>query len=499
MTARPANLNPDPDTSSVIERSFLPVINPAPAAHDIPLVTTPRSQWSLHGRLMMIAIIAVLMAWFAGGTAMFVAANEESDRLFDDRLQGLAKTVISFAEHEIIEIQNEGRVDRTHLETETTLGSRYQYQIWDKKGVLLLRSFSASETRPIAPFSQTGFGKGRWEMKEYRTYALLGPLGQFTIQVAESLEERSAVVGTLSGYFIVFLVASVAIVSLMAWLLLRSAMRAIDHSAAQLLSRTPNDLSQVTVDNPPAELVPMIGSINTLFARIEQTLSRERGFTATAAHELRTPLAALRLQAQVAARAKDPAERDAALVALMECVDRSSHLLDQLLALAKLDDLREGSARMQMINVQRLFDHLMLDIGHAAAEKELRFKAQFDAPHIYGIEAAVTMLLRNVISNSIKYTPESGSIHISTSSLGQFTELRIDDSGPGIAQSERERVLEPFYRLDYGRSQSAEGVGLGLAIVRAVAQAHKAQISLEEAPLGGLSVVIRFPNSSPQA
>jgi signal transduction histidine kinase len=475
MAAQAANLNAPLEVFSPPTEVAAPALEAAlPETHEppseplgtaYPQPSTPASHWSLHGRLMLIAIIAVLMAWFAGGTAMYIAADEESDRLFDDRLQGLAKTVISFAEHEIIEIQNEGRADRTHMETQTTLGSRYQYQIWDKKGKLLLRSFSASQTRPIAPFSQEGYGNGRWEMKDYRTYTLMGPLGQFRIQVAESLEERSAVVGTLSGYFIIFLVASVAIVSFMAWMLLRSAMKAIDHSAKQLLSRTPNDLSQVTVDNPPAELAPMIGSINSLFARIEQTLSRERGFTATAAHELRTPLAALRLQAQVATRAKEPAERDAALKALMACVDRSSHLLD----------------------------HLMLDMGPTAAEKELRFKTQFDATHIYGIEAAVTMLLRNIISNSIKYTPDSGSIYVSTSLKDGCTQLCVDDSGPGIALQDRERVLEPFYRLDHGRSQSADGVGLGLAIVKAVAQAHRAPISLETSHLGGLRIVLRFP------
>jgi signal transduction histidine kinase len=503
MAAQAANLNAPLEVFSPPTEVAAPALEAAlPETHEppseplgtaYPQPSTPASHWSLHGRLMLIAIIAVLMAWFAGGTAMYIAADEESDRLFDDRLQGLAKTVISFAEHEIIEIQNEGRADRTHMETQTTLGSRYQYQIWDKKGKLLLRSFSASQTRPIAPFSQEGYGNGRWEMKDYRTYTLMGPLGQFRIQVAENLEERSAVVGTLSGYFIIFLVASVAIVSFMAWMLLRSAMKAIDHSAKQLLSRTPNDLSQVTVDNPPAELAPMIGSINSLFARIEQTLSRERGFTATAAHELRTPLAALRLQAQVATRAKEPAERDAALKALMACVDRSSHLLDQLLALAKLDDLREESASMGPIEIQRLFDHLMLDMGPTAAEKELRFKTQFDATHIYGIEAAVTMLLRNIISNSIKYTPDSGSIYVSTSLKDGCTQLCVDDSGPGIALQDRERVLEPFYRLDHGRSQSADGVGLGLAIVKAVAQAHRAPISLETSHLGGLRIVLRFP------
>jgi signal transduction histidine kinase len=447
---------------------------------------------------MIIALLAVLMAWLAGGTAMYFAADEENDRMFDARLQDLARTVISFAEHEILEIQNDGRTDRVHQETEATLGSRYQYQIWDKKGELLLRSHNASDTRPIAPLEQLGFGNRRWEMKEYRTFSMVGPLGQFRIQAAESLEERATVVGPLSGYFMVFFLVSVALVCLMAWLMMRSAMRAIDESAVQLLRRTPDDLTQVQIDNPPAELVPMIASINSLFERIEHTLSQERGFTATAAHELRTPLAALRLQAQVAARAKTAEQRDTALGALMECVDRASHLLDQLLALAKLDDFRVQHAQTKPIDMHRLFSHLMQDIGPAAADKDIRFKTQLDARYIQGIESAVSMMLRNIIGNAVKYTPKSGSILIATRLVNDNVLLTVDDSGPGIEPEERERVFERFYRLKNSRT-AVDGVGLGLTIVRSVALAHDATISLNDSPLGGLQVAVSFPPATDRA
>jgi signal transduction histidine kinase len=386
-----------------------------------------------------------------------------------------------------------------HRETEGTEGSRYQYQIWDKKGKLLLRSHNASDARAIAPLSQLGYGNHRWEMKDYRTYSMVGPLGQFRIQVAENMQERSTVVGTLSGYFIVFLLASVALVSLMAWLLLRSAMRSIDESAAQLLSRTPDDLTKVNIKNPPAELVPMIASINKLLARIEHTLSQERGFTATAAHELRTPLAALRLQAQVASRAKNEHDRNQALTALMECVDRASYLLDQLLALARLDDLLTKPSQLKPIAVQRLFDQMMLDIGPQAALKDIRFRTQFVAPNIHAIESALSMLLRNLISNAVRYTPKGGSIMVSTAEVPEGVTVTVEDSGPGIAREERERVFERFYRLKHGRTTSADGVGLGLTIVRSVTLAHKATISLNDSPLGGLQVSITFPRASSDA
>lgn len=451
--------------------------------------------WSLRRRFMIIALLAVLLAWVAGGTAMYFAADEESDRLFDARLQDLARTIISFAEHEILEIKNDGRTDKVHQETEATLGSRYQFQIWDKKGELLLRSHNASDTRMIAPLSELGYANRRWEMREFRTYSMIGPLGQFRIQVAENLEERGSVTGTLSSLFLSMLVLTIALVSFLTWLALRSMMRSIDDSAAQLLRRTPDDLTQVNIDSPPAELMPMISSINNLFTRIEHTLSQERGFTATAAHELRTPLAALRLQAQVASRARTQEQRDTALAALMECVDRSSHLLDQLLALAKLDDLRVKPAQMKEIQIQKLLGDLMRDVGPQAAEKNIRFKTNLVKNEIYGIDIAVSMLLRNLLANAVKYTPVSGSIMISSNINGEKVDLIVDDSGPGVPIADRARVFERFYRLNQGRSVAVEGVGLGLAIVRSVADAHNATITLDDSPLGGLRVIVSFPGA----
>jgi signal transduction histidine kinase len=501
MSAVPATLSGDlksPLATAAQEQAFIKppldlVPTGLPSVGKVSEAQVSAKQWSLRGRLMIIALAATLAAWFAGGSAMYIAADEENDRLFDARLQDLARTVISFAEHEILEIQNDGRKDNVHQETEATLGSRYQYQIWDKKGKLLLRSHNASESRAIAPLSQLGFGHHRWEMKDYRTYSMVGPLGQFSIQVAESMEERSTVVGTLSGYFIFFLLASIALVSLMAWMLLRSAMRSIDESAVQLLSRSPEDLTKVKIENPPAELVPMIASINKLFARIEHTLSQERGFTATAAHELRTPLAALRLQAQVASRAKNEHDRNQALTALMECVDRASYLLDQLLALARLDDLLAKPAQLKPIAMQRLFDQMMLDIGPQAAQKNIRFRAQFSVPHIHAIESALSMMLRNLLSNAVRYTPMGGSIAVSTTQDDSGVVLTVEDSGPGIRKEDRERVFERFYRLDHGRALAVDGIGLGLTIVRSVAQSHKALITLDESPLGGLRVAVHFP------
>ena len=293
--------------------------------------------WSLRTRLLLIAALASLATLLAGSAAMFWAAEKEDQRLLDSRLEDLARTVLSFSEHEITEILGEGRTEMMHTETAATLGSRYRYQIWTRHGTLVLHSYLSSKIAPMQPLGQTGFSTQRIEGEEFRVFAMEGNGGEMVIQVAECLDERESALGAVSAYFIAFLVLPITLIFVATWWMLRRSLRAIDTSAAQLSTRSPIDLTPVVTDNPPRELQPMISSINSLLGRVERTLSLERGFTAVAAHELRTPLAGLRAQAQIAVSATSPAELAEALALEMSGVDRASHLLDQLLDLARIE------------------------------------------------------------------------------------------------------------------------------------------------------------------
>lgn len=454
------------------------------------MISKPRD-WSLRTRLLAIAALACLATLLAGGGAMYWAADREDRRLLDSRLEDLARTVLSFSEHEISEILGEGRTELMHTETAATLGSRYRYQIWTRHGSMLLHSYKASATVPMVPLRQLGFSTAPIDGEDFRVFAMEGNGGEMLIQVAECLDERESAVSVVSLYFLGFLLLPFGVVLAVTWWLLRRSLRSIDTSAAQLRQRSPIDLTPVVADNPPVELKPMINSINALFERINQTLSMERGFTAVAAHELRTPLAALRAHAQVAATARSPEELGEALTAVMAGVDRSAHMIDQLLDLARMESMVSEADRVRKsVDIVQVYADVLGDLGNLASRRSLQLDADFMEERIMAMELGILLLLRNLLGNAIRYTPEGGKILVSTRRDGEAVTLIVDDSGPGIPPESRGRAFERFDRLGL---QSDEGVGLGMSIVQSVVVAHHAMIRLLESPLGGLRVQVQFP------
>ena len=454
------------------------------------MISTPRD-WSLRTRLLVIAALASLTTLLAGGAAMYWAAQREDARLLDSRLEDLARTVLSFAEHEITEILGEGRTELMHTETAATLGSRYRYQIWTRHGNMLLHSYKASPSVPMMPLRHLGFGTVAIDGDDFRVFAMEGNGGEMVIQVGECLDERESAIGIVSLYFIGFLLLPFGIVFAITWWLLRRSLRSIDASAAQLSRRSPIDLTPVVAENPPVELKPMISSINALFERINKTLSLERGFTAVAAHELRTPLAGLRAHAQIAATARSPEELAESLAAVMVGVDRAAHLLDQLLDLARMESVASDADRLrQSVDIAKVYESVVGDLGSLASRRGLRIESDFMEERIVAMELGMLLLLRNLLGNAIRYTPTGGRVNVSTRREGAAITLTVDDSGPGSPLESRERVFERFDRLG---AIGDEGVGLGMSIVQSVVVAHQAMIRLLESPLGGLRVQVHFP------
>jgi signal transduction histidine kinase len=453
--------------------------------------------WSLRTRLLTIAALACLATLIAGGGAMFWAAEKEDEHALDARLQDLARTVLSFSEHEITEIIGEGRSDMVHIETAATMGTRYRYQMWTHHGTLLLRSYKASATEPMLPLKQLGFATKNLDNEEFRVYSMEGNTGEMIVQVAECLDERGAVFATVSLYFLGGLLIPFTLIFLtMVWML-RKSLHSIDSSAAQLSQRSPIDLTPVIVESPPRELKPMITSINALFERITVAMSLERGFTAVAAHELRTPLAGLRAQAQIASTATSPEELSESLDAVMTGVDRSARMLDQLLDLARIESMMNEADRLSTwVDVAHVYKNVMSDLAPQAAKRALHMDPQFGEYRIHGMELGVVLLMRNLMANAIRHSPDGGTIAISTQREHDSITLTIDDAGPGIAPEARQQVFERFYRLN---KTQGEGVGLGMSIVQSVVEAHRAIIRLLESPLGGLRVQVEFPLQSKAA
>jgi signal transduction histidine kinase len=226
---------------------------------------------------------------------------------------------------------------------------------------------------------------------------------------------------------------------------------------------------------------------------VRHALQHEREFTALASHELRTPLASVRLQAQVLARAADPQERARAVEALTANVDRCSRMVTQLLLLARTDALSPHGVLAHPVRVDDACAEVLTDFAELADRRQITLDCDLAVQELAADKIALLTLLRNLVSNAMAYTPDFGTVRIATAQEPGRVLLSVDDSGSGIPEAERKRVLERFYR---GDKQAGVGVGLGLAIVSRIVEAHQAAITLCDSSFGGLRVEVRFASAA---
>jgi two-component system, OmpR family, sensor histidine kinase QseC len=243
------------------------------------------------------------------------------------------------------------------------------------------------------------------------------------------------------------------------------------------------------VSSPPREIQPLVKEINALFRRFANALENERRFTSAAAHELRTPLAAVKVHAQVAQLTRTAGERKQALQQLLLAIDRASHMVDQLLTLSRLDGmiaLRTGRAPLRL---DLIAGHVIDEVRPLLDRRHQRIEASLSACEIAGMEFGVASLLRNLVDNAMRYGPPASEIRVTVRPEDGHGLAIVEDAGPGIPLEERDRVFERFYRL----YNEGDGCGIGLSIVRTVAEVHQASIDLDKSDLGGLRVRVAFP------
>jgi len=268
---------------------------------------TLRPTWSLRRRLLLLTATATLVAWLAGGAATYFISHRQLSMLSDERLQSVAQTLLTLTDHEIDEIRLAGR-GLIHVDEDSSLAHRYRYQVWSPSGELLLTNGHAQE-QPIAPFDQVGFVTRDFEGAQARTIVAWSEDRNKLIQIAEPLALRETFPYTaFASLFGLFLFSLAALLAIDAWMI-RRATRALQDSARQLTQRSPTDLRPIEVSAPPREIQPLVKEINALFRRFANALENERRFTSAAAHELRTPLAAVKVHAQVAQLTRTAAER----------------------------------------------------------------------------------------------------------------------------------------------------------------------------------------------
>jgi len=281
---------------------------------------------------------------------------------------------------------------------------------------------------------------------------------------------------------------------LIAWFVVSTSLRPVARVRQQVAQRQPDELDEVSEDGLPQEVRPLIHELNLLFGRVRTSFEAQNRFVADAAHELRSPLAALRLQVLGLERAGDDGARHLAVTRLRAGIDRATRLVEQLLAMARQQARSARGVPHAPVPLLPLVRQAVVDAAPGASARRIDLgMSRADDALVAGNADAISILVGNLLDNAIKYTPEGGAIDVDLGRDGDSVELVVQDSGPGIAEEEQQRVLDRFYRV---ADAETDGSGLGLAIVKSIADMHGARLTLARSGrLGGLRVVVSFPAS----
>jgi two-component system sensor histidine kinase QseC len=325
--------------------------------------------------------------------------------------------------------------------------------------------------------------------KKWRVFGL--PLdNNQSIIVGERYDVRNELIYKITRDSLYPLVVGLPLLALSIWLAVTSNLRPLQRITDEVTRRSPQLLKEVQVTHAPVEIRPLVEALNILLRKLNEAFQHERQFTSDAAHELRTPLASLKTQVQVAQRATSEAEKQRALLNIIEGVDRATHMLEQLLSLARLEP-EVALQHLIPINPHPVVTEVMAQLAELAHQKhiELELVAR-DSCEILANEAAVHILVRNLVDNAIRYTPEHGMVTVNLQKAGDSLELIVTDTGPGIRQQDAHRIFDRFYRGEHGDSHSC---GLGLAIVQRIVSLLDARINLSTPETHmGLQVCVSF-------
>jgi signal transduction histidine kinase len=360
-------------------------------------------------------------------------------------------------------------------------------QVWSRDG----KRLHTSDDSVNLPFlSRSGLSTVMAGGEAWHLYTIVQE--DAIVQAGQRASERETLSReTASG----LIVPALLILALTAGLLtyaLRRGLAPLSHAAGEVTARDVEALHPLAIDSQPIELRPLVTAINDLMARLGSALALQRNFAADAAHELRSPIAALRLQLPLLERATDETQRKAALEQLGAGIARAQHLVEQLLELSRVGP-DAPIAQRQRVDLGQVARSVVSAFSARAEEQNVDLGAVVPSPaEVIGDPGQLTILANNLVDNALRHTPRGGRIDVAVQETDGAPALAVIDNGPGIAAAEHDRVFDRFYRG--AEAGDGGGSGLGLAIVKAIAQRHGAQVVLGDAPGGGLRVTVSFPS-----
>ncbi len=428
---------------------------------------------SIRSFLTIVTLAAIVLVIFIATVQGYRQGIRETQKLLDVHLNQYAELL----------------ANSNHRNTNQTLplAGELRFQIFDTSERLLHASPDTPQVAMTAlaanDIVDASFQGNRW-----RVISRLFPERGIYVLVAEPITARFDVAEQAVGASLLPMLLSIPILALMAWVIISLGLRHLRGLATAVAQRDETNFTPIALSGLPSELLPVVSSMNSMLTRIEQSLEREKRFASDAAHELRTPISAIKVNAY---NLQQDCGSHPQITALGSNLRRMSHLIDQLLLLYRTssDNLR---LQFEPVDLTRVCQQTVQERYPDIQEREQDIELEGDNVVILGNRFALAALIGNLLDNASKYTPKHGHVRLQLSVCGDYAELSVEDSGCGIEPSLRERVMDRFYRINSG--SGVQGCGLGLSIVQHVVALHRGSLAIDHSErLGGTHVTVTLP------
>ncbi|MDB5854735.1 MAG: two-component sensor histidine kinase [Herminiimonas sp.] len=428
---------------------------------------------SIRRTLLLWLFVGLSAGLLLAGGLLYIQARKEANQIFDYQMKQVAASL----PHQAFSPVAPNRPEQPDFENDIVI------QIWDGQG---LRIYHSHEPSSLPQRAELGFSNVATATGNWRVYS--AQHGDTVVQVAQPTSARRAVAAdmalkTVTPMFLLF-----PFLGALIWIGVGKGLQPVQRVAADVKARDAGSLAPVSDANLPEEIQPLTHALNGLLGRLDHAIHAQRAFVADAAHELKTPLTALKLQLQLVERAPDETERSVALAALKHGLERANRLVQQLLTLAQQEPGAAPAVR-QPVELGALAREVVGTLSPAAAEKQIDLGLSSGVPAIVNADPdALRILLNNLVDNALRYTPDGGRVDVTVCKDASGCQVVVQDTGPGIPVADLERVFDRFYRIP---GTWVEGSGLGLAIARQIADSNGARIVLRNTN-PGLEVSVIF-------
>ena len=475
---------------------------------------------SIRGRTLILVILLLTVSTSLLTYKSFRDARHEIEELFDARLaqsarllEGMLHGNESEATRQAMQLAMDQAAETSDVDGQI-IGHPYEsklsFQVLDQNGAVQLESAKAprdalvkllsqvggdrlnESVNPLKAFSRElpGFHDLALGNYVWRVFVLHEPDKGFWILVGERDDVRGELVQKIVFRSLITEILGLPLIALLVWFAVGVGLKPLARMAEILRQRDPDSLAPLALAPLPRELEPMNAALNRLLLQVNQLLGREKRFIADAAHELRTPLAVLRIHTQNALQAPDVADREQALGQLEQGIERATRIVAQLLTMARLEPAAVPMDRAP-VDLAVFLRNELAELTPLALDRQQELTFELDEAADYHLRAdapSLGILLQNLLSNAVQHTPAGGLIKVALLAEPQAICLQVEDSGAGVPAEQREKLFERFYRQGSG-----QGAGLGLSIVQRIVELHGGEIMLADAPAGGLQVSVRLP------